>query len=78
MPNMAFVRTKTVRGQTYHYLCESRWEDGRPRQKVLAYLGAHSTVKAAHTHWKRQLNKADDSTTKRQAKAMLKTLEPYL
>ena len=77
MPNMAFVRKKIVKGQTYHYLVESRWEDGSPRQKVLAYLGTHSTVKAAYGHWKRQLKVADGSE-KRHAREMLKTLEPYL
>jgi hypothetical protein len=74
---MAFVRKKLVKGQTYHYLVKSRWEDGKPRQKVLAYLGAYPTVKAAYGHWKRQLSKGD-SAEKRHAREILKNLELYL
>lgn len=44
---MAFVRKKTVNGREYHYLVENRREDGKVRQRVLAYLGQHSTVSEA-------------------------------
>jgi len=34
-----FVRTKHVSGHDYVQLVESRWEDGRSRQRVVATLG---------------------------------------
>lgn len=34
-----FVRTKTSRGYQYLQIVESRWEDGRTRQRVIATLG---------------------------------------
>jgi len=35
-----FVRKKTVSGGTYYYLVKSERVGGRPRQKVVKYLGA--------------------------------------
>lgn len=34
-----FVRTKTTQGRTYLQVAESYWEDGRPRQRIIATLG---------------------------------------
>src|SRR5262245_52214476 len=34
-----FFRTKPSRPRTYLQIVENRWEDGRPRQRVLATLG---------------------------------------
>jgi Transposase DDE domain len=34
-----FFRTKTSGPRTYRQIVENRWEDGRPRQRVLATLG---------------------------------------
>jgi hypothetical protein len=34
-----FVRTKTTDGRTYLQVVESYWQDGRPRQRVIATLG---------------------------------------
>ncbi len=36
---MTFVRTKKIGGKPYAYLVENRWEGGRARQTVTAYLG---------------------------------------
>ena len=36
---MAFVRAKTINGNIYHYLVESRRTGTTVRQKVLKYLG---------------------------------------
>ncbi len=45
---MAFVRTKSWPGRTYHYLVETvRDEEGRPRQRQLVYMGRHKTVREA-------------------------------
>lgn len=37
--NDMFVRTKTTEGRTYLQVVESYWQDGRPRQRVIATLG---------------------------------------
>src|SRR5512147_2647884 len=34
-----FFRTKTSGPRTYLQIVENRWEDGRPRQRVIATLG---------------------------------------
>ncbi len=36
---MAFLRKKEIKGHEYWYIVENRWVDGKPRQKVLKYLG---------------------------------------
>lgn len=35
-----FVRTKRVKGKEYAYLVKSQWRGGKPRQKIIGYLGA--------------------------------------
>jgi hypothetical protein len=72
---MAFVRKKVVKGKTYYQLVECRWEDGRPRQKVIAYLGRFATVRGAHAYWIRE---SDTPGRKTQAAKMLKKLRPYI
>lgn len=37
---MAYVRTKKIKGHTYHYLVEGKREGKKVRQRVIAYLGA--------------------------------------
>ena len=34
-----FFRTKTSGSRTYLQIVENRWEDGRPRQRLIATLG---------------------------------------
>jgi hypothetical protein len=46
VPNM-FVRSKLVRGSTYHYLVENVRVKGKVRQRVLAYLGAFDSLEDA-------------------------------
>ena len=36
---MATLQARTVKGNTYWYIVESRRVDGKPRPIVLAYLG---------------------------------------
>lgn len=43
---MAFVRKKTIKGREYHYLVESYRDNGKVKQKTLAYLGRHPSVQA--------------------------------
>jgi len=75
---VAFVRSKTVKGQTYSYLVENRWEEGKTRQRVLLYLGHHATVKAAYRFWSHEARTEKDSKRKKYATQMVKKLEPYL
>jgi hypothetical protein len=70
-----YIRKKWVSGAEYHYLVHSIRVDGRPRQKVLAYLGRHKTVRAAYAYWKRQSKKPGKKT---HSLKMMKQLEPYL
>ena len=73
---MAFVRTKRIKGIEYYYLCDGVREGEKVRQRTIAYLGEHKTVKAAYRHWSRF--KAETAADRQHAKAMLKKLEPYL
>lgn len=42
-----FVRTKTTDGRTYLQVVESYWQDGKPRQRVIATLGRLDKLSAA-------------------------------
>ena len=75
---MAFVRTKRIKGIEYRYLCEGIREGAKVRQVTIAYLGQHKTVKAAYRYWSAQFHKAENASDRKQAKAMLNKLEPYL
>jgi hypothetical protein len=44
-----FLRSKVVKGRTYHQVVESYRDEGRVRQRTLASLGTHPTIEAART-----------------------------
>ncbi len=44
---MAFVRAKHSGKRTYYQLVESRREDGKVRQRIIAYLGHYTSVEEA-------------------------------
>ncbi len=47
---MSFVRAKEIpprSGNWYDYLVECRWENGKPRQKIIRYLGKKGTYAAS-------------------------------
>lgn len=75
---MSFVRAKTVKGITYYYLVEGYRDDGKVRQRVLAYLGQHKTVQTAYDYWREQVKEAKDAGDKQHAREMLKKLKRYL
>ena len=75
---MSYVRKKVVKGIEYHYLVESRWIDGKPRQKVVAYLGHYATVRGAHAHFVRQAKKKQKPAEAKHAKAMVKKLARFI
>ena len=37
--NMAYVRSKKIKGKTYYYIVEGKLIKGKVKQKVLLYLG---------------------------------------
>jgi hypothetical protein len=45
---MAFIRKKTIKGETYYYLVQSKRVKGKVRQVVLAYLGKFDNVEDAY------------------------------
>jgi hypothetical protein len=75
---MPFIRTKTIKGCVYHYLVESYRDGDAVRQRVLVYLGQHSTVREAYRHWKRQTEAAPDAAGRKHARQMVKQLTQYL
>jgi hypothetical protein len=76
---MPFIRSKTIKGRVYFYLVESYWADGgKPRQRVLLYLGRFETVQAAYHYWQGQVTAAKDAAGRRHARMMVGKLEAYL
>ena len=75
---MPFIRTKTIKGVSYNYLVENYREDGKLHQRVLAYLGEHRSVAAAHNSWSGQAKSAPDAVSRKHAREMMKRLEQYL
>jgi len=37
--NMAYIRSKKVKGNTYYYIVEGKLVRGKVKQKVIKYLG---------------------------------------
>lgn len=75
---MPFVRIKVIKGIEYRYLVESyRDEDSKVRQRVLAYLGQHRTVKEACAFWQKQLKTATGPDRKH-AREMVNKLKQHL
>jgi hypothetical protein len=75
---VSYVRKKVVKGIEYHYLVESRWIDGKPRQRVVCYLGRYATVRGAHAHWIRESKKRQSPADAKHAKAMVKKLARFI
>lgn len=75
---MSFIRTKRIKGVLYYYLVENYRENGKVRQRVLAYLGQFNTIATAYEHWRVQLKSAKNADEKQHAREMLKKLKPYL
>ncbi|MBS1799550.1 MAG: hypothetical protein JSS95_06955 [Acidobacteria bacterium] len=75
---MTFIRKKLIKGTVYHYLVENFREEGKVRQKVIAYLGQFDAVADAYEHWREQLNEVKSVEGKKNAREMLKKLKQYL
>ena len=66
---MAFVRKKRVGPYEYYQLVESRWMDGKPRQRVLLHLGRYTTVEAALEGWPKEVEGLRRFASQRRDKA---------
>lgn len=73
-----FVRTKTIKGNTYYYLVEGVRDGAKVRQRVLLYLGRYASVQEAHAFWKREAREGQSRERKQYARSMVKALRQYL
>ena len=69
-----YIRYKLIHDIRYHYVCECRRVNGKPKQVVLAYLGTHSSIDDAISHHRmkvsdlrKKLAYLDDSELKKRA-----------
>jgi len=51
--NMAYVRSKKIKGQTYYYVVEGNLVKGKVKQKVLKYLGNVNHILGVFTEYKK-------------------------
>ena len=54
--NMAYVRSKKVKGQTYYYIVEGKLIRGKVKQKVLKYLGNVDNILEVFTEFEKEKN----------------------
>ena len=61
MPNhimMAYIRKKKIKGQTYYYIVEGRYDNqGKVHQKVIKYLGNIQSILEKIKFWEENHNK---------------------
>ena len=69
-----YIRYKLINDIRYHYVCECRRVNGKPKQIVLAYLGRYATVEDAISYHRMKISDLrkklaclDDKQTKRRA-----------
>lgn len=52
MAVMVYIRKKKVKGYTYYYAVEGKYdEQGKPHQKVVRYLGSIQNILAKFKFW---------------------------
>jgi hypothetical protein len=73
---MAFVRAKRVKGRDYYQLVASHRVGGKPRQKVVLYLGKHPTVNDALAEWPKEIKKLRDLARKERKKLQRSAEDP--
>ena len=69
-----YIRHKIIHGDRYHYLCECKRVNGKPKQIVLAYLGRQATIDDCISYHRMQVSdlrkelaRLSDRQTKRRA-----------
>lgn len=51
--NMAYVRSKKIKGKTYYYIVEGKLDErGKVKQKVLLYLGSVDKIIKVYESYK--------------------------
>ena len=52
--NMAYIRSKKVKGNTYYYVVEGKLVRGKVKQKVIKYLGNINHILEVFTEYKKE------------------------
>lgn len=52
--NMAYIRSKKVKGNTYYYIVEGKLIGGKVKQKVIRYLGNINHVLEVFTEYEKK------------------------
>ena len=52
--NMAYIRSKKVKGNTYYYVVEGKLVRGKVKQKVIKYLGNINHVLEVFTEYEKE------------------------
>ena len=55
--NMAYIRSKKVKGNTYYYIVEGKLVRGKVKQKVLFYLGNVDNIRKVFEFYKEKKDK---------------------
>lgn len=51
--NMAYIRSKKIKGQTYYYVVEGKLVRGKVKQKVIKYLGNVGRILEVFTEYEK-------------------------
>ena len=54
--NMAYIRSKKVKGNTYYYVVEGKLVRGKVKQKVIKYLGNVNHILEVFTEYEKEKN----------------------
>jgi hypothetical protein len=54
--NMAYIRSKKIKGQTYYYVVEGKLVGGKVKQKVIKYLGNVDHILEVFTEYEKGKN----------------------
>lgn len=75
---MAFVRTKTRNGKRRYHLVENYREDGKVRQRTIAYLGEYPTIEAAIEGLTQEIQRRHQraESSRREADAVRQRMHP--
>ena len=75
---MMFIRQKIIGNKPRFYLVENHREDGKVRQKVLAYLGSHNSIEGAIAQQRRWLAHSKGPEAIKRHTARVRKLERFV
>jgi uncharacterized protein YxeA len=73
---MGFIRTKRFNGRVYYYLVEAYRENGKPKQRVLKYLGKTIPKKYLKDYKKQSMRESRVAPENREIPARLTPSHP--